>query len=298
MRAARESSRLERLAEVLPVVAALGLYAVAHGRWALAVPVGLGLLAAALGRVLLEHTSARLLLGSVLGIGAGLLVLVWGDPVPDSPIPPQVLNPLCGALVGLAALCAMTRRRAYAWIYAFILAVLSLDVPFTRGIAIALGALALSLFGVVFLLDGPSRAGWRGGAGYALFALVAGGIAFGATMGIRASEGLLMNALYQLTREPDGPSGPGLQTEIGLSAMSRVRGGTRVLMELSGERPTRLRTMVFDKFDGQRWSTSPNLTNTVLEMPRPESATSGAFETELVTITRRRSGTTKMYCPP
>ncbi len=284
MKSAHDSSRLARLAEVLPVVAAFGLYAVAHDRWVLAAPVALGIAVAAYRRVALAHTSGRLLLGAVLGMGAGVLLLVWGGPLPDSPIPPQVLNPLCGALVGLSALCALTRKRAYAWIYACILAVLSLDGPFTRGVAIALAVLAVSLLAVVFLLDGPARAGWRGGVTFAVFVALVGGAGAGLVVVIRASEGMLVSAVYQLMRDPDGPSGPGLQTEIGLAAISKVRGGTRVLMELSGERPTRLRTNVFDQFNGMRWTTSPGLSNTVLRMPAPKSPEAGAFETELTLL--------------
>ncbi|HLL52794.1 MAG TPA: transglutaminaseTgpA domain-containing protein [Myxococcaceae bacterium] len=284
MNGARDSSRLERLGEALPVLAALALHAVAHGRWMLALPVGLGLVFLALRGVDVAHTSGRLLAGAVLGTGAGALALLWGEPPPDSPVPPEVLSPLAGALVGLSAICTVTRRRVYAWIYAFILAVLSLDVPFRGGIVYALPALVLSLLAMVFLLDGPFRAGWRGRLGFALFFGVMLGLGAGSVVLIRASEGLLMNAVYEMMRDPDGASGPGLQTEIGLAAISKVRGGTRVLMEMSGDRPRRLRTMVFDQFNGLRWTTSSGLTNTVLRLPEPGAGTAGAFETELTLL--------------
>lgn len=274
-RPGERTARVERIVELLPVLSALALHAVAHGRWLLAAPLGVALAAVAIARVSIAHSSLRLIAAGALGAGAGVLLLFVAEPPPDSPIPPQVLSPLCGALAGLAALCFLSRHRVYAWIYASLLAVLSLDVPATWPLLIALGAMVASVLAVAFMQGGLVQTGWRGALGFTVFVGMMAVLGLGLMNAIRASEGMLVNAVYQLMKDPEVEPGLGLRSELGLPIRSRMRGGKRTLFELSGERPERLRTVVFDQFDGVRWRTSAALAGTVLDLAKlpPPAAT-------------------------
>jgi len=256
----------QRLPELLPVWGALGVYAVAHGRWLLSGPLMAALLGVAFLRWVPTHSPLRFLGAGVLGLAAGALLLFAVELPPDSPIPPQVLSPLCGALAGFTALCALTRRLLFAWIYAGLLTVLSLEVPVTGPLLIALAGLALSLMLLAFVNGGLATTGLRGAVAFAVFTLGVGGLSVLMTRGIHSMEGTLMGVFYELTRDrPQGSARSG--RDMSLPRSSSVRGGTRLLMELAGNRPPHyLREGVLDSFDGYRWRTSLALDRQRLEL--------------------------------
>jgi hypothetical protein len=259
-----------RLTELAPVLAALVVHAVAHGRWPLSGPVGGALVLAALAGVRPAYSQAKLLVGAVVGVGAGL-VLLWVSEPPMGPFPPSLLSPLCGVLVGIAAVCAVCRNRLYAWTYAGLLVALSLSTPQLGGLVWALAALGLSLLLVAFVEGGLARTGLAGGVGFLGFAVLLGGVGVPLVRTIHASEGVLMEAVFRLTQQQ--PQGMQLQSQLDLQAVSRVsQGSSRALLVLAGARPERLRTQVFDTFDGQRWQASAALVASRLELPAGESA--------------------------
>jgi hypothetical protein len=259
-----------RLAELTPVLAALGVHAVAHGRWALSAPVGLALVLAAGAGVRVAYSQAKLLGGAVPGLGAGLLLL-WVSEPPIGPFPPSLLSPLCGLLVGIAAVCALCRNRLYAWTYSGLLVALSLSTPLLGGLVWALAALGLSLLLMAFVEGGLVRTGRAGAVGFLGFALLLGLLGLPLVRTIHASEGVLMDAIFRLTQQQ--PRGMQLQSQLDLQAVSRLsQGSSRALLVLAGGRPERLRTQVFDTFDGQRWTASQALVASRLELPAGESA--------------------------
>lgn len=268
---AEEVSRLTRFVELSPVFAALGLHAVAHGRWLLCAPVAAGLLVAVLAGVRPKYSPGRLLLAGALGGGAGALMLWVGEP-PSGPFPPQVLGPLCGALVGFAVLCGLCRNRLYAWTYAFLLVALSLSVRGSGALPWALGLVGLSVLAVSFQEGGLARAGLGGVVGFLAFVAVLGGLSLPLVRTLHASEGLLMETFYRLTNGASPGSGSGLQSVLDIGALARMpRGSTRPLLVVSGARPERLRTRVFDRFDGERWTTSEALEGKRLALPGEEA---------------------------
>jgi len=262
-----DTSRSGRLVELLPVFAALALHAVAHGRWLLCAPVMVALGWAALAGVRVDYSPARLLIAGAVGFGAGLAMLGVSTP-PTAPFPPSIFGPLCGALVGLSVFCGLGRSRYYAWTYACLLVALSMRVRELSAMPWVLGAVVLSVLGVAFREGGLGRTGLRGAAGFAAFVLLVLGGALGLARTVRASEGVLMEAVYRLTSGASPGTGSEFQSEVGIRREARIpKGSERVLLALSGGRPERLRTRVFDEFDGERWTTSEALAKTRLALP-------------------------------
>ncbi|MFE8603826.1 DUF4129 domain-containing transglutaminase family protein [Archangium violaceum] len=260
-------SRYGRLVELLPVFAALVVHAVAHGRWLLCAPVMVGLLWAGLTGVRVDYSPARLLLAGAMGMGAGAAML-WVSEPPTAPFPPTIFGPLCGALVGLSVLCGLGRNRYYAWTYAGLLVALSLRVREMRAVEWVLGGLVLSVLLVAFLEGGLRRSGFRAAAGFGVFSVLVLGMTLWLTRTIWASEGVLMDAVYRMTSGSSTGTAAEFQSEVGLRSLERkARGSERPLLVLSGAAPARLRTRVFDRFDGLRWTTSKELEELRLPLP-------------------------------
>jgi transglutaminase-like putative cysteine protease len=260
-------SRLVRLVELTPVLAALTLHAVAHERWLLCAPLMVALVAATLAGVRLDYNPTRLLLAGVFGLGAGVAML-WVSVPPTAPFPPTVFGPVCGMLVGLSAFCALGRSRYYAWTYACLLVVLSMRVRSLPAMEWVLGAVVLSMLLVAFVEGGLPRSGLWGGVGFLAFLGVLAGGALGLGRLVHAGEGVLMDAMYQLTSGPGSGRGIEYQSGVGIGPVSRTRRGSdRALMVLSGPRTERVRTRVYDAFDGEQWTTSEALANARPALP-------------------------------
>ncbi|WP_224249418.1 transglutaminase family protein [Hyalangium gracile] len=264
------TSRLARGAELLPVLAALAFNALAHDRWLLCGPVaGLLLLLVMLGKQP-EYSPRLLLISAILGGAAGAAMSGFWPVI--GPIPPIVMGPLCGALVGLSAICGLCGRQTYATTYALLLAALSAAVRGSGTVFVGLGIMAASLLVVAFIRGRIGQAGLAGGLAFGAFALVTLGVAFGLLRFVRASEGVVTDMVFRLAQNAPRFSGASMQSEISLERRGRMPDTGRLLMELRGDRPERLRTTVYDTFDGTRWTTSRTLEQTLLPLvpPRPD----------------------------
>ncbi|ATB29754.1 DUF4129 domain-containing transglutaminase family protein [Melittangium boletus] len=261
------SPRVGRLFDLLPVAAALALHAVAHGRWLVVAPVLVGLLAAVLLDARVAYTPARLIASGVAGAGVGTAML-WVSLPPTGLFPPGFFGPLCGALAGLCVFCALGRERHYSWTYACLLVALSLRVHgLGEGIWVLL-AVVLGVLAVAFRESGLMRSGAKGVVGFGVFlGLVAGGTGLMVATLWRA-EGKLVDLLYRMTRGATPGMGVDFQSQVDLRTVERKpRGSEQPLLVLSGAAPSRLRTRVFDVFDGTRWTTSDALADTRLAPP-------------------------------
>ena len=252
-------TRIGRLYEALPVLAGMGVYAVAHGRALVVVPLILALLVAIVRRLELTFDQNRVSAISAGGAAMGFaLALVF--PPPQGPIPPALLGPMCGVLLALASYCVIARSPLYAWIYSLLLVVLSVNAPLSSWLFVSLGELA---FVVLFATYQAQRAGrpirLAGLAGFLVFALLTTGATLGLTRMVFASEGLLMGAVYDILKDAGFPMGLGLQQIVSLRSRSTVTLSQKVLMDLDGAPPERLRTVVLDQFDGTHWTTSKAL---------------------------------------
>lgn len=251
------ASRRARWLTLPPVLAALGLNAVAHERWLLSAPLGVVLVAAALARFSLRRHPLVLVATAAAGGGVGLLLLAVATP-PPGPIPPPVLSPLCGAVALLATTSALSGTRMYAWTYACVLAVLSLHGRPTPLLLGALALMAMSLLACTYL-GNLGRAGLAGVLGFGAFTLAVAGATWGVSRLLYSGEGMLVGAMYELLKEVGVPAGLGLQPMVGLEPRSRMANSSRTLLELEpqGPVPQRLRTVVLERFDGQRWTAAP-----------------------------------------
>jgi transglutaminase-like putative cysteine protease len=270
-----------RLVELLPVLGALVMHALSHERWLLAAPAGVLLLAAVMLGKQPRYSARLLLISAVVGGGAGFaLTGMW--PVPG-PIPPVVMGPLCGALVGLSTITALCGRQHYAIIYALLLASLSAAVRGSAAVYVGMAIVAVCLLVVAFARGRLGQAGLAGLVGFGAFALVVMGTSFGLWSFVRASEGVLTNTLFRLIQDAPRPSGLALQSEITLERRGRMPDTERLLMEVRGSRPEKLRTVVLDAFDGVRWKTSRTLEQSRLKLVPPKQEES-MHSTELTLL--------------
>ncbi len=248
---------LSRLAGVAPVLAALGV----HG-WALERGPGVLLLAAslllgvALGwrpRATVAALVAAVLVGLVLG-AAGLP----GSLPPEGAFPPRVLSALCGGVGALALLQALAGREAWSWGASFALVALS-AIP-CRGSFVAPGlSLLAALLGSALIQAG--RGPWRRPRLLASlgFLLLCGLGTWGFGLLAERAEGALLPVFERLAGRGLVSDGLSLQPGLHLGAVSRLSGSEQPLLQLRGLGSQRLRTQLFDRFDGESWSGSARL---------------------------------------
>ncbi|MCA2979365.1 MAG: transglutaminase domain-containing protein [Myxococcaceae bacterium] len=251
MTAPMPPARTARLVEMGPVLAALAVHAAAHARWWLAGPAAVAVVGAALRRPRWTGRPGALAVAAV-GALAGV-VLSAVSPAPDSALPPALVSALTCGLIALALWHVAAGRGEAAWASAWALAALSVRLSTPPALQASLAAL-----GVTTALALAARSGaWRSGAvGLAatagLFTLTAAG-ALGLATLVRASERALLSAAAALV-------GPGATPRPELSVARSQRQGLdgTALYELDAPVP-RLRTLLFDDFDGARWTTSEGL---------------------------------------
>jgi protein-glutamine gamma-glutamyltransferase len=261
------NARVSRLVECLPVLAALGLNAVAHDRWLFDAPLMLGAVAIALSGRSIEHRGGRMLLAGAVGLALGLGAFLLAPP-PPGPIPPVLLSPLCLGLGALCVFCVASRNRTYAWVYAWLLAVLSANVPLTPPLGAALAALALATVLAVASAGQVLRAGARSVLGFSLFAALVGVATWQLSVLIRASEGWLMETVAQLTQ---GSGVRGLEPKsVDLPTRTTAPLSMDPLFELQGKPPRYLRTGVLEYFDGRRWWETQAARDQKLSLPGGE----------------------------
>lgn len=250
----RPASRLTRAYEAAPVAAALTLHATANGHGWLAAPLMLVLLAVVAWRVELAPGRVWVVATGALGAIGGLLLAAVEAPA--GPFPPGLMSPLGGALAALAVFEAAARRPTRAWTFAWLTAVLSLHAPESYGLFLALSALVASTLVGALVQMRLARAGLIGLAGAAVFFLYAAIGTWGLASAVRASEGVLVNALLRLVGALERPAGVGIDESMWVGARSSVKQSSRALFEVRGGTPARLRTVVMDSFDGLEWRTS------------------------------------------
>lgn len=249
------NARGHRIVELLPFLAAMGLNALVHDRWLLAVPVAaLVLWAAWRGWELAAPAWTQLGAGAA-GALVGLALLWYAEP-PTGPIPPNLLSPLCAGLVGLGTQSLLRRQVLYAWTHAALLAVLSLNVPPKPGLFAGMGLFLLALAVCGAVQGGVLRSGAVGALAFVVFGALAAGGAAALALTMHSSEGALMRLIYNLTYERELPRGYGLDGQFELSRGSKVQSSDRALFEVSGGDVAKLRTTVLDQFDGERWTRS------------------------------------------
>jgi transglutaminase-like putative cysteine protease len=249
-----------------PVAAAMLVNAAAQNRWLFVVPVMIGLVAANSLNVRIEHRPERFLIAGVLGAIPGALLALWLPP-PLFYLPPVAHGALQGALLGFAAYGLLAQRRFYAWIFGWMLAVISSYVNEASPLVLST---EVALVFVTFASGAAELERLR------LWALLGMGVltapmAYGLSQLAKASVDPVMGLVLRMTSVAPHIGGAGLQDQLRVGRFGSVPDSDQPVFELSGDLPERLRGVVFDRFDGQTWNTSAALARARLIWPTPES---------------------------
>lgn len=234
--------------ERLPVVLALLLHGLAANRLIVAVPaILLVLFAPFRPRVTEGGGWLTVGVGALLGAGVGLIL-----PMPSGPFPVVPMSGVAGSVVALTVYFSLGESWIYAWISAFIAVVLAGHAPLTPVLAAEQGAVAL---GILACFLGRVRASWK--------TLVFLGIVAGGTLSlgtaVAAGQGVLAGMVVGLMQGELFALGLGSMGNLGVPPVSVVSPSDRLVMEVGGTTPDRLRGGVLDQFDGETWTPSDEI---------------------------------------
>lgn len=243
------SARVDALTARMPVAAALILHGVAADRWMLTVPAAIAVLAG--GRTgALRLTEGRAwgaaLVGGAVGAAIGTLV-----PMPTGAFPMLPYSAVCGAGVALAVYLSYAQAWIYAWIAAFLVAILGAQGELAAPtVAVGAGAAAVSIGCFLHRSRVPLSARMGGFFAFVVIGAIGGGTAVSAAQGAvaRATEGWFTGEIFA--------TGFGSAASIHLAPTSVVGRSDRVVLEVTGRAPDRLRLGVLDVFDGDSWTRS------------------------------------------
>ncbi|HNH47699.1 MAG TPA: transglutaminase-like domain-containing protein, partial [Myxococcota bacterium] len=235
---------------LLPLLAALLFHAVATGRLALVLPLIAALLLAKNNGWTLKYGTLQAWGVALLGLAAGLgLNELW--PYPAGLFPAWGLSAVAAACVLLSVWLWTCQEFIAAWGVAFLVVVLSGHAEMRREMVPAGGLLVLSL-GYSLLRPLAMRKLPR----IAVLVVVTGlGTLLLGTQ-LRAAEGIVARLVVQYMTGELFAAGLGSSFRVPLNAQSSVSPSDRVVMEVSGATPSRLRNAVLDQFDGDQWSSS------------------------------------------
>jgi transglutaminase-like putative cysteine protease len=197
------------------------------------------------------------------GVGALLGWLLPIEVATSGPLSLTVLSLLTGGVLGVGTWGALSGRALPTGLCALGLAALSGQLFPTPGVARAFDLFVLSwvLLGVIWSGTGRAwlhrRGGWSVAGAMATLA-IAGWLTLGFEQRVRDWEepflGWLQGWLIDQPRDATG----GASRDLVLAARGNLELSERPVFELS-RRPERVRTRVFDQYDGTRFSTSAEL---------------------------------------
>ncbi len=235
---------------LLPLLAALLFHAVATGRLVLVLPLLLLLFVINNYGWRFKYSTLYAWGVALIGLIAGLGVNeIW--PYPAGLFPAWGLSAVAGACVALAIWLWTCQEFISAWGVAFLVLVLSGHAEMRQELLPFGLLLALSL-GYSLLRPLTWRKLPRVGALVVL--TVFGTLLLGTQL--RAAEGVVARLVVQYMTGELFAAGLGSSFRVNLNALSSVSPSDRVVMEVSGGTPSRLRNAVLDQFDGEQWSSS------------------------------------------
>ncbi len=268
-----------RLIAALPVIAALLVYGFGAARLLLVLPL-LVLVAVTIRREApfwsMSDWKIRgtMVLGAVYGAMGELLVVAGAafppllGPAETGPFPALGLAAVQGANVLGLALMLLTGERVLSWTLAFTLVVLAGHALDGRHANLLWVAAGLVVMVTAFLMSGFRGRKWLGFVGQALAALAVAGL-IGA-LGI-AGQGLVVSAMIAVLRGGFGAAGIGAAKLVGLNAASSVTANDRVVLEVEGQAPDRLRTSILTRFDGALWRGDEGLVAATFPVAPPDA---------------------------
>lgn len=267
------NARTDALTARMPVAAALVAHAVAADRWVLAVPAAIAVLASARWPAsAIRLTEGRAWGAALVGglVGAAISTVA---PMPTGAFPVVPYSAVCGAGVALAVYLSYARAWVYAWIAAFLVAILGaqgeLDAP--TG-AVEAGAAAVSIGCFLYRSSVPLSGRLAGFLAFVVVGALGGGTTVSAAQGAlaRATEGWMSGEIFA--------SGFGSGDSIHLSPTSVASLSDRVVLEVTGRAPDRLRLGVLDAFDGASWTRSSPVDGEAVRPPPTAATNPGVSE--------------------
>ncbi|MDQ3262304.1 MAG: transglutaminase-like domain-containing protein [Myxococcota bacterium] len=246
------SGRAQRGVALLPCLAVLALYAVAHQQGWVAVPCAAWGLWATWQKSPLSYRRTVFLIAGGLAVTVGLAGSLL---VPTAPgmVPPLLLGPLGTGLAVSSVYSISAGRTLFGWTWCALLAALSLTVPWTAPLAVAAGGVFAAFAVVMFAQGGGARGGWGGALGFALFLAVTAGVGLPLERTVHRSEGAVMELLSDWMRDNLLPRGFGFEGQLGTPRQSRVEASDRALFEVEGDPAQRLRSVVLGELVDDRW---------------------------------------------
>ena len=203
--------------------------------------------------------------GALVGIGYSFV-----SPPPPGPLPELLQGGMCTALLLLTVFATLSGKRVWAWLFAWLLAILSMRVDVAGPAArVSLLALCLCTLGAAALAQWERVRLTRAAlVGLAVFLSAAAAATWAAERGLDASQGTLVSliggALDELgTRMRADFEMP---TNVAISGFSNLPDSKRPLFEVDGAIPTHLRGVILDRFDGRVWSTSAQTESQALDL--------------------------------
>ncbi len=246
------SGRAQRALALLPPLAVLALYAVAHQQGWVAVPCAAWGVWATWRKEPLPYRRPVFLIAGALAVVAGGVGSLVAPTAPGM-VPPLLLGPLGTGLAVSAVYAICAGRTLFGWTWCALLAALSLTVPWTPPVAVAAGAVFAAFAVVMFAQGGGARGGWGGALGFALFLAVTAATGLRLERTVHGSEGAVMELLSAWMRDNLLPRGFGLEGQLGTPRQSRVEASDRVLFEVEGDPAQRLRSVVLGELVDDRW---------------------------------------------
>jgi transglutaminase-like putative cysteine protease len=261
----------EHTARTLLVLASLLFHGWALDRMLLAGPAALLLLGGALaGWRPRPSRDALVILAVVAAFLGGSELLV--EATPDGAIPSGVLSPLSGVLVLLAVAFTLARRTTPAWSAALVLVVISCCVPPHRPLMLVGPVVAGVVLLCIVALAWRGRWRWDRALALAGFMVLTAAGAGAITLVNARAEGMLMPLFERWVMQHQLSMGSGMRPGVSLSPRSSSPASGRVLLALNGPVPSRLRTQVMDRFDGQHWTSSEQVDQGADPPPAPAGA--------------------------
>lgn len=247
--------RGRRALELLPVLAALAVYAEGQDRWLLAAPLMSVLIVVWAIRWQPASGFLGALFSGLAGVAIGLAMVSISEPATIA-IPPTPSSIIGGGLATLAAYYGVCAAPTASWTAGWVLAAVSLQVA--RANPALSGVLLLETLLPALLVSQTnwrSRARWTGLAGFMVVLVVAG---LALHRGVIRFDGWLLHRMDQLLRDTAQPHGLGMDPMISAEREADANTSERVLMELDGPPPERLRSAVLTRFtaagDTPTWS--------------------------------------------
>lgn len=263
----------KRFLPIVPVLVALLIHAVALNRWSLTVPAAIGILYATLRDSAVRTSSRHWYLSVIGGLVVGLIVP--SAEITHGPLPPVALGAITGMAVAVMVMAVFAGKTTVAWAAAWGLVTVSGKSQMSDLLHYSLIAFFATSLITAATHARLARAGGRLIAPFAFFVVLVVLSTMGMSAALKRVDRLFLSSVQAVMTKVNPSSTTGLSENITLNPRSTIRESKRELFEVS-QMPGLLRVQVMDQFDGQQWTTSAKLDETLGSLVRPPANSDAA----------------------